>query len=109
MIHLVVTEKSTGNVTVTIDASGQTDVDTTVGSTGIYRVEIPSSWPAAPRDAQVKTDSASQSFRAMSSLAHHRCCLMASWQADDVERTVVVHYERDDPREHVIADDDWCW
>ena len=62
VIYVVVTEKSTGNITVTIDASGQTDIDTTVGSTGIYRVEIPSSWPAAPRDAQVKTDSASQSF-----------------------------------------------
>ena len=47
VIHLVVTEKSTGNITVTIDASGQTDIDTTVTSTGIYRVEIPSSWPAA--------------------------------------------------------------
>ena len=48
VIHLVVTEKSTGNITVTIDASGQTDIDTTVTSTGIYKIEIPSSWPAAP-------------------------------------------------------------
>ena len=54
VIYVVVTEKSTGAITVTIDASGQTDIDTTVSSTGIYRVEIPSSWPAAPRDAQVK-------------------------------------------------------